>query len=95
MRHFVENDGFNTFRLPVGWQFLTNDKENGELDSTNFAEYDALVQVRSVSYCIDCINSNYQACLSTGASCIIDIHNYARYNGLVSEVRRINLRAYH
>jgi len=24
-----------------------------------------------------------QACLATGASCIIDIHNYARYNGAI------------
>ena len=24
MQHFVNNDGFNVFRLPVGWQFLTN-----------------------------------------------------------------------
>ncbi|KAF9005273.1 endoglucanase [Hymenopellis radicata] len=37
MKHFVNDDGFNTFRLPVGWQFLTND--------TNFAKYDALVQI--------------------------------------------------
>jgi endoglucanase len=45
MQHFVENDGFNTFRLPVGWQFLTNDTETGILNSTNFAKYDTLVQV--------------------------------------------------
>lgn len=45
MQHFVKNDGFNTFRLPVGWQFLTNDVEGSTLNSTNFAKYDALVQV--------------------------------------------------
>lgn len=45
MQHFVTNDGFNTFRLPVGWQFLTNDVEGSTLNSTNFAKYDALVQV--------------------------------------------------
>ncbi|KAF8157039.1 carbohydrate-binding module family 1 protein/Glycoside hydrolase family 5 protein [Crassisporium funariophilum] len=67
MQHFAKNDGFNTFRLPVGWQFLTNDVLGGTLNSTNFAKYDALVQ----------------ACLSTGATCIIDIHNYARFNGLI------------
>jgi endoglucanase len=34
------------------------------LDATNFMKYDMLVQ----------------ACLATGAKCIIDIHNYARFN---------------
>lgn len=46
MKHFVDDDGFNTFRLPVGWQFLTNDVLGGTLNETNFAKYDALVQVR-------------------------------------------------
>ncbi|KAF7369855.1 Glycoside hydrolase family 5 protein [Mycena sanguinolenta] len=64
MQHFVNDDGFNVFRLPVGWQFLVNDVL-GPIDQANLAEYDALVQ----------------ACLSTGASCIVDIHNYARWNG--------------
>ncbi|KAJ7206937.1 carbohydrate-binding module family 1 protein/Glycoside hydrolase family 5 protein [Mycena haematopus] len=64
MQHFVNNDGYNVFRLPVGWQFLTNNVL-GPINQTNLAEYDALVQ----------------ACLSTGASCIVDIHNYARWNG--------------
>ncbi|THH20388.1 hypothetical protein EW146_g998 [Bondarzewia mesenterica] len=67
MQHFVEDDGYNVFRLPVGWQFLTNDVLGGTLNDTNFAKYDALVQ----------------ACLATGASCIIDIHNYARWNGQI------------
>lgn len=67
MQHFVNDDGFNLFRLPVGWQFLTNDVLTGAIDSANLAEYDALVQ----------------ACLATGASCIIDVHNYARWNGEV------------
>lgn len=67
MTHFVNDDGFNVFRLPVGWQFLTNDVLTGTLDEDNFAEYDALVQ----------------ACLATGASCIVDVHNYARWNGEV------------
>lgn len=64
MKHFVEDDGFNIFRLPVGWQFLTNDVLTGTLYEDNFQEYDTLVQT----------------CLSTGASCIIDVHNYARWN---------------
>lgn len=45
MQHFVEDDGYNVFRLPVGWQFLVNDVLGGPIDPTNFAKYDALVQV--------------------------------------------------
>ncbi|RDX54717.1 endoglucanase [Lentinus brumalis] len=67
MQHFVKDDGFNVFRLPVGWQYLTDGVLGGTIDEDNFAEYDALVQ----------------ACLNTGASCIIDIHNYARWNGKI------------
>ena len=65
MKHFVDDDGLNAFRLPVAWQYLVNNNVGGTLDSTNFPKYDALVQ----------------ACLVTGAFCIIDIHNYARWNG--------------
>ncbi|KAF8999145.1 endoglucanase [Cyathus striatus] len=65
MQHFVGDDGFNIFRLPVGWQFLTNDVLGGPLDEDNWTEYNDLIQ----------------ACLDTGASCIVDIHNYARWNG--------------
>ncbi|KJA16684.1 glycoside hydrolase family 5 protein [Hypholoma sublateritium FD-334 SS-4] len=67
IKHFVKNDRFNTFRLPVGWQFLTNNLKSGVLSSANFAKYDALVQT----------------CLGTGSYCIIDIHNYARFNGMI------------
>jgi len=65
MTHFVNNDKLNIFRLPVGWQFLVNNNLGGTLDSTNFPKYNTLVQ----------------GCLNTGAYCIIDIHNYARWNG--------------
>ncbi|KZT55893.1 glycoside hydrolase family 5 protein [Calocera cornea HHB12733] len=65
MTHFVKDDTFNMFRLPVGWQFLTNNVLGGTLNQTNFAKYDTLVQ----------------DCLGLGAHCIIDIHNYARWNG--------------
>ncbi|KAG9235354.1 glycoside hydrolase family 5 protein [Amylocarpus encephaloides] len=40
---------------------------SGALDPTNFAQYDTLVQ----------------SCLGTGATCVIDIHNYARFNNKV------------
>lgn len=59
MQHFTRDDQMNIFRLPVGWQFLVNNKLGGTLDSGNMAKYDQLVQ----------------GCLATGASCIIDIHN--------------------
>jgi endoglucanase len=59
MSHFVNDDHMNIFRLPVGWQFLVNGVLGGTLNSANLSEYNTLVQ----------------ACLSTGAHCIIDIHN--------------------
>ncbi|KAM0802149.1 glycoside hydrolase superfamily, partial [Usnea florida] len=67
MTHFTQNDSLNIFRLPVAWQYLVNNVLGGTLDETNFGKYDELVQ----------------ACLKTGAHCIIDIHNYARWNGKV------------
>ena len=65
MQHFVTDDGLNTFRLPVGWQYLVNNNLGGTLDSTNFAAYDSLMQ----------------SCLKVAELCIIDLHNYARWNG--------------
>ncbi|PPJ61367.1 hypothetical protein CBER1_09462 [Cercospora berteroae] len=68
IKHFINDDGLNTFRLPVGWQFLVNNQVGGSLDATNFATYDKLVQ----------------GCVDAGAElCIIDIHNYARWNGAI------------
>lgn len=59
MQHFAKDDGFNMFRLPVGWQYLVNNRVGGTLDQGNTQKYDQLVQ----------------ACLRTGAYCVIDIHN--------------------
>jgi endoglucanase len=67
MQHFAKEDKMSIFRLPVGWQYLVNNKLGGTLDSGNLAKYDQLVQ----------------ACLATGASCVIDVHNYARWNGQI------------
>ncbi|MCJ1398197.1 Endoglucanase EG-II [Xylographa trunciseda] len=67
MAHFTSADGFNLYRLPVGWQYLVNNVLGGPLDPTSFADYDKLVQ----------------ACLATGSHCLIDIHNYARWNGAI------------
>ncbi|KAI1097484.1 glycoside hydrolase family 5 protein [Jackrogersella minutella] len=65
MQHFVRDDGINMLRLPISWQFLVNNELGGNLDGTNLAKYDQLMQ----------------ACLATGVHCIIDIHNFARWNG--------------
>ncbi|KAF9564541.1 cellulase-domain-containing protein [Agrocybe pediades] len=67
MQHFVKDDGMNIFRLPVSWQFLTGGVQTAKLNQTRFTEYDNLVQ----------------ACLNTGAHCVIDVHNYARFNGKI------------
>ena len=67
MKHFVHVDKLNAFRLPVGWQYLVNGRLGGTLDAGNLAKYHSLVQ----------------SCLTTGAYCIIDIHNYARWNGQI------------
>ena len=64
MKHFVDDDGFNIFRLPVCWQYLV-DELGGALDTSNAGIYDELVG----------------SCLSTGAYCVIDVHNYARWDG--------------
>ena len=44
---------------------MTGGVLGGKLNAANLAEYDKLVQ----------------GCLTTGAYCIIDVHNYARWNG--------------
>lgn len=65
MQHFTSNDNLNVFRLTVGWQYLTNNVVGGDLDATNFGQYNTLMM----------------SCLDTGALCVLDIHNYARWNG--------------
>lgn len=65
MRHFKNDLGLNIFRLPVAWQYLADNKLGVDFNADNLAKYDTLVQ----------------ACLDTGAKCIIDLHNYARWNG--------------
>ena len=68
MKHFVQDDGFNAFRLPTSWQYLVNNQLGASIDATNLAEYDQLVQ----------------GCVASGAAlCIVDIHNYARWNGAI------------
>ncbi|KAI9633316.1 carboxymethylcellulase [Dioszegia hungarica] len=63
--HFTKQ-GANLIRLPVGWQYLTaNSQTSTSFDETFFAIYDKLVQ----------------ASLAAGAYVMIDVHNYARWNG--------------
>jgi endoglucanase len=42
MFHFVSQEKFNIFRLPVGWQYLTNNPNTGTaaLDPINSGKYD-------------------------------------------------------
>ncbi|TPX18099.1 uncharacterized protein E0L32_011823 [Thyridium curvatum] len=66
MKHFVTDNGLNMFRLPVSWQYLLHGKSPGDkFDQDAFARYDKLMQ----------------ACLNTGAYCMIDMHNFARFDG--------------
>lgn len=58
--------GLNAFRLPIGWQTLVSGTLGGTINATAVADYYALIQ----------------GCLNSGAAmCLIDIHNYARWNG--------------
>lgn len=67
MNHFTKDTGMNVFRLPVGWQYLVNGVVGATLDAGNLDKYDQLLQ----------------GCLATGSYCIVDIHNYARWNGQI------------
>jgi endoglucanase len=68
MNHFVKDDHLNAFRLPVGWQYLVSNTLGGTLNSAFFAKYDQLMT--------NCLNSG-------AALCILDLHNYARWNGAI------------
>ncbi|GAW11052.1 hypothetical protein ANO14919_003910 [Xylariales sp. No.14919] len=67
MNHFVKEDGINLLRIPTSWQFLVNNQLGGDLDTSNLSKYDQLLQT----------------CLDTGAYCMIDIHNFARWDGQI------------
>ncbi|QUC17505.1 uncharacterized protein UV8b_01746 [Ustilaginoidea virens] len=69
MRHFVLDDGMNTFRLSMTWQYITAGQVAGGLDKENWGNFAKLVQ----------------ACLDTGAYCMLDLHNFARYNGIIGQ----------
>ncbi|KAH6603882.1 glycoside hydrolase family 5 protein [Trichoderma cornu-damae] len=65
MKHFAEDDGLNVFRISATWQFVLNNTVDGELDELNWGSYNKVID----------------ACLETGAYCMVDMHNFARYNG--------------
>lgn len=83
MQHFVQQNALNMFRLPVTWQFLINSNNlngtganisagtlatsAGQFSQVNMGQYSQLVR----------------GCLATGSFCIIDVHNYARFEGQV------------
>jgi aryl-phospho-beta-D-glucosidase BglC (GH1 family) len=67
MQHFAATYGFNVFRLPVCWQYLVGNTLGATLDANAISVYDELVG----------------ACLGTGAYCVIDIHNYARWDNQI------------
>jgi endoglucanase len=67
MQHFANDLKLNVFRLPVCWQYLVNNTPGGNLDEGKFAIYNQLVN----------------GCLATGAYCVVDIHNYARWGGQI------------
>lgn len=67
MKHFIKDDGMNMFRIPVSWQFLTGGQPTAKFDEINFNNFDKLMQ----------------ACTDTGSYCMIDLHNFARFNGSI------------
>ncbi|KAH7930545.1 cellulase-domain-containing protein [Leucogyrophana mollusca] len=58
-------EGVNLFRIPFAWQLMT--PTLGTINATFFAEYDATVQAALSA--------------STKPYVIVDLHNYARWNG--------------
>ncbi|KAL0951442.1 hypothetical protein HGRIS_008131 [Hohenbuehelia grisea] len=65
--HFAQQ-GVNIFRIPFAWQLMTP-TVGGPISSTFFQRYDRTVQAA--------LNSNPNAYV------ILDVHNYARWNGAI------------
>lgn len=76
MQHFVNDDKFNFFRLPVGWQYLLNNNLGG-------VSFSLLPWDQTQDDCIQTLDptnfakydSLVQSCLATGAHCIIGEFN--------------------
>ncbi|KAI1434872.1 glycoside hydrolase family 5 protein [Xylaria sp. CBS 124048] len=67
MSKAIEGNGINLLRIPTSWQFLVNGNLGGDLDPENLSQYDELVQ----------------SCLGAGAFCMVDVHNFARWDGKI------------
>jgi len=63
--HFA-SQGVNIFRIPFAWQLMTP-TVGGDIDEGWFSKYNATVQAARTS--------------STNPYVIVDVHNYARWNG--------------
>ena len=61
--------GMNLFRVPIGWQYLQPSGPGTTISTSIFQRYNAVVQ--------SVFNAN------PSAKVIVDVHNYARYNGLI------------
>ncbi|ODN86830.1 hypothetical protein L198_07193 [Cryptococcus wingfieldii CBS 7118] len=61
------NDGVNAIRVPFGWQYITPSWDSPSLSSDFFSAYDKLVR----------------GVLDAGAYAMIDLHNYARWDGQI------------
>jgi endoglucanase len=70
MAHFARDLGHNMFRLPVTWQYLTGGRGGSALDEVAWVRYGRLVE--------RCLES------SKVARCVVDLHNFGRYEGEVS-----------
>ena len=70
IEHFVNDIGLNAFRIPVGWQYLVGNTCGGPLDPAYVEEMDVVMQ----------------KCIKTAELCIIDMHNYARWDsGIIGQ----------
>ncbi|KIJ68220.1 glycoside hydrolase family 5 protein [Hydnomerulius pinastri MD-312] len=65
--HFA-SEGVNLFRIPFAWQLMTPTL-GGDIDQSFLSKYDATVQAARSA--------------STNPYVIIDLHNYARWNGAI------------
>jgi hypothetical protein len=64
--YMIEYKTDNSIRLPFGWQYMVgNNQASTSLDATFLGKYDILVQ----------------AVLNSGGYAMLDLHNYARWNG--------------
>ncbi|RYP74043.1 hypothetical protein DL771_003232 [Monosporascus sp. 5C6A] len=70
VQHFFSSRNMNAFRYPVSWQYLINSNTaSTDINMAHFGNYNGLIQ--------QCLK------LSPNTRCIVDIHNYGRFEGNV------------